>query len=104
VTSRPEFASDANFARGLGAVALFCVLAAAFALTSFPDASWFPNASITAGIGYALIGQTGQTPLLGDGFLAAFEIIDLALVAALVGAVTLARRDDGPDAADGGSR
>ena len=102
MTSKPELASDANFAQGIGAVALFCVLAAAFVYTRFPSAAGFPSGpSITAAIGYALLDLTGQTPLLSNGFLAAFEIIDVALVAALVGAVTLARRDDAAPGSSG---
>ncbi|MFC6955101.1 hypothetical protein [Halorubellus litoreus] len=51
--------------------------------------------SITETIGYAMFGLSGQLPdeLKSESFLAVFEIIDLVLVAALVGAVTLARRE-----------
>jgi NADH:ubiquinone oxidoreductase subunit 6 (subunit J) len=52
--------------------------------------------SVTETIGYAMFGLTEQLPaeLKSESFLAVFEIIDLVLVAALVGAVTLARRED----------
>jgi|AntRauTorcE11898_2_1112593.scaffolds.fasta_scaffold09380_3 hypothetical protein len=52
--------------------------------------------SVTATIGYAMFGLTDQLPadLQSESFLAVFEIIALVLVAALVGAVTLARRED----------
>ncbi|QLC33953.1 hypothetical protein EFA46_006960 [Halarchaeum sp. CBA1220] len=96
MTTRPSLATDANLARGLGALVLFVVLAGAFLLTEFGPAAWYPEgASITAGIGYALFDMSAQTPLVGDGFLAAFETVDFVLVAALVAAVTLARRDGG---------
>ncbi|WP_323676687.1 hypothetical protein [Halorubellus sp. PRR65] len=52
--------------------------------------------SVTETIGYAMFGLNDQIPgeLTSESFLAVFEIIDLVLVAALVGAVTLARRED----------
>ncbi|WP_435097687.1 hypothetical protein [Halarchaeum sp. P4] len=96
MTSRPKLATNANFARGLGALALFAVLAGAFLLTEFGPAAWYPEgASVTAGIGYALFDMSGQTPLIDTGFLAAFETVDFVLVAALVAAITLARKDGG---------
>jgi len=95
VTSRPEFAREANYALGVGALALFCVLVAAVALSSFDAPAWYPSGSVTAAIGYAILGRAGQTDLLSNGFIAAFEVVDVVLVAALVAAVTLARRDDG---------
>jgi NADH-quinone oxidoreductase subunit J len=51
--------------------------------------------SVTESIGYAMFGLNEQLPadLQGESFLAVFEIIDLVLVAALVGAVMLARRE-----------
>ncbi len=83
---------------GLAAVALFVVLAVVFLGASFGDAQGFANgANITASIGYAMfnIGNVGGQRLVhGEGFLMAFEIIDLVLVAALVGAVMLASRED----------
>ncbi|GAD52130.1 NADH dehydrogenase-like complex, subunit J2 [Halarchaeum acidiphilum MH1-52-1] len=96
MTTRPELATDADLARGAGAIVLFVVLAGAFLFADFGSAAWFPaDAAETAGIGYALLGLVEQTPLLSKGFLAAFEIIDIALVAAVVAAVTLARKDGG---------
>jgi hypothetical protein len=52
--------------------------------------------SVTETIGYAMFGLTDQLPadLQAENFLAVFEMIDLVLVAAIVGAVTLARRED----------
>jgi len=94
--SRPELARDANFARGLGALALFAALAGAFLATSFGPAAWFPaDASVVGNVGYSLVGLAGQGGLADESFLAAFELVDIVLVAALVGAVTLARKDGG---------
>ena len=52
--------------------------------------------SVTETIGYAMFGLTDQMPvdLQSENFLAVFEMIDLVLVAALVGAITLARREE----------
>jgi hypothetical protein len=54
------------------------------------------SVSITESIGYAMFGLTEHIPseYRSESFLAVFEIIDLVLVAALVGAVMLARRED----------
>jgi len=51
--------------------------------------------SITESIGYAMFGLTDQMPtdLGSESFLAVFEVIDLVLVAALVGSIMLARRE-----------
>lgn len=52
--------------------------------------------SITANIGYLMFAiESDQRSAPGETFLVAFEIIDLVLVGALVGAVVLARRDEG---------
>jgi len=80
---------------GLVAVALFVVLAVVFVRASFGDPTGFPaDAHVTASLGYALFNVAGAS-VPGEGFLAAFEIIDLVLVGALVGAVMLARRETG---------
>jgi hypothetical protein len=54
------------------------------------------SVSITETIGYAMFGLNDQIPsdLTSESFLAVFEIIAMVLVASLVGAVTLARRED----------
>jgi len=54
------------------------------------------SVSVTETIGYAMFGLTDQMPadLQSENFLAVFEMIDLVLVAALVGAITLARREE----------
>ncbi|MFB6094541.1 MAG: NADH-quinone oxidoreductase subunit F [Halanaeroarchaeum sp.] len=95
MTTRPQFATDLNLLPGLVAAGLFAVMAAVFLGAGFPEQSGFPaGARITASIAYAMfdLGGTAST-VASDGFLAAFEIIDLVLVAALVAAVMLARRD-----------
>ena len=96
MTSRPRFARDINILPGLAAVALFAVMAVVFVGANFdPSQGGFPDESITAGLGYVLF-NLGGTQLAADtaGFLAAFEIIDVVLVAALVVGVMLARRED----------
>ncbi|MDY6817992.1 MAG: NADH-quinone oxidoreductase subunit J [Halobacteriales archaeon] len=93
--SRPELKLGSHLARGVGALALFVVLVAVTLNASFGSPAGFPaDASITAAIGYAMFNLDGGA-VASEGFLVAFEIIDLVLVAALVGAVMLARRDVG---------
>jgi len=101
-------AEDRAWLPGLAAVALFVVMAAIFVQVDLGGGAGFPtDGSITTGIGYLLFDLTGSTDLGVEGFLAAFEIIDVVLVAALVGAVMLARRDpetdQDPTVADGGT-
>ena len=95
VTSRPRLRLGPHLLRGIGAVALFAFIASVVIRTPFAEGAGFPaDASITAAIGYALFDlQGGAVP--SEPFLVAFEIIDVVLVAALVGAVMLARRDVG---------
>jgi NADH-quinone oxidoreductase subunit J len=102
---------------GLAAAALLVVMATVFMRAqipaSFTRAVGF-DGSVTASIGYALFDLTNTMEgnvdgvIASDGFLAAFEIIDVVLVAALVGAVMLARREEGGSLrtaiADGGRR
>jgi len=79
---------------GLAAVALFVLLALVSAGSVFTEAAGFPaDASVTAGIGYTMLGLEGSA-IPGANFLPVFEVIDLVLVAALVGSVLLAQRDD----------
>jgi NADH-quinone oxidoreductase subunit J len=94
MVTKPEFADEANYQYGLAATALFLVLAAVFTGATFPDPAGFPqDASLVAGIGYALFDLTGSSPVPTEGFLAAFEIVDVVLVAALVAAVMLASHE-----------
>jgi len=102
MTDKPQLNTQGNYVAGLAAVALFVVLAAVFATVSFPAPAGFPDgAAITKSLGAAMfdiapgaIMDEGQTAVPGEGFLVAFEIIDVLLVAALVGAVMLARREE----------
>jgi len=97
--SSPELKSDISYTRGLAALALFVVMAAVVIGANFGAGQGYPgDANLTASIGYAMFnvgieGISGQTLVDSEGFLVAFEIIDLVLVAALAGAVLLARRE-----------
>ena len=94
MTTKPRLETDGNLLPGLAAVALFAVMAAIFLGASFGEAAGFPgDASITAGLGYALfdIGSGIES----EGFLAVFEIIDFVLIAALAGAIMLAKKEGG---------
>ncbi|AUV81316.1 proton-conducting membrane transporter [Salinigranum rubrum] len=93
-TTRPELDLGSHLVPGLAAVVLFAVMAVAFLNAQFPEPQGFPaDASITASIGYAMFNlDFGGVP--SESLLVAFEIIDLVLVAALVGAVLLARREN----------
>ena len=81
---------------GVAALALFAVLAWVFVGAEFGEAAsgFAGEAGITASIGYAMFNIAADNAVASEGFLIPFEIIDLVLVAALVGAVMLARRDD----------
>jgi len=93
VTTKPTLRTGSHLLPGLAAVVLFVVMAAAILRASFGDPQGFgPDAQITASIGYAMFNlDMATTP--GEGMLVAFEIIDAVLVAALVAAVLLARRE-----------
>ena len=98
--SRPRLKRDFDPRPGLAAVALFVVMAAAFINVDFPAPENFGEApDVTSSIGAAMFGinpadVAGEAALGAETFLVAFEIVDLVLVAALVGAVMLARRED----------
>ncbi|WP_435195347.1 hypothetical protein [Natronomonas sp. EA1] len=97
MTTRPRLHTSKSQAVGLLAFALFGVLSAVFLTANFGEHETFNGASeITATIGYAMFDLDAGT-LPSEGFLVAFEIIDLVLIAALAVAVMLARRE-----ADGG--
>ena len=92
MTTRPRLKLGSHLLPGLVALALFVVLAAVFLTASFPAPQGFGGAPITASIGYAMFDLAGgEVP--SEGFLIAFEIIDLVLIAALAAAVMLARRE-----------
>jgi len=102
MTNKPELHTEGSFVAGLAAVALFVVLGAVFMGVSFPTPAGFgEGAAITKSLGAAMfdiapsaIMGEGESAVPSEGFLVAFEIIDVVLVAALVGAVMLARRED----------
>ena len=95
MTTKPELNDPDRWWPGIAALALFGVMAYVFATASFGQGQGFPNgAEITAGIGYAMFNINAQNAVPSEGFLVAFEIIDLVLVGALVGAVMLARREE----------
>ena len=105
----PKLKLGSHLLPGLAAGVLFLVMAAVFVQAPFGEAQGFPQgASVVAGLGYAMFNlDLGAIP--SEGFLVAFEIIDIVLVAALAGAVMLARREEaGADQmqamADGGRR
>lgn len=97
MTTRPELLGldRQRFVPALAALGLFAVMAALIVTATFPQpAQGFPaDASVVASIGAAMFGLDGAIP--GANFLLAFEVVDLVLVAALVGAVMLARREAG---------
>jgi NADH-quinone oxidoreductase subunit J len=102
--TRPRAKVGRHMLPGLAAAALFVVMATVFMRAELPadllDSVGF-DGSVMSSIGYALFDLTGTMEgnvdgvVASDGFLAAFEIIDLVLVAALVGAIMLARREEG---------
>ena len=97
MTSKPELQPLSKTVPGLAALALFAIFAVVFLGASFPEPAGFEGIeSITAAIGYSMF-NIGQAEVLGETgtefFLVAFEIIDMVLVAALVAAVMLARRE-----------
>lgn len=101
MTTKPELQTEGSFVAGLAAIALFVVLGAVFMGVSFPAPAGFGDgAAITKSLGAAMfdiapgvIMGEGETAVPGEGFLVAFEVIDIVLVAALVGSVMLARRE-----------
>ena len=97
MVSRPELKEETNYVNGLAAAVLFVVLVAVFLTAGFGEPAGFAEgASLVAGIGYALIGLRGSSPVPVEGFLATFEIVALVLVGAVVASVMLAsrQRDD----------
>ncbi|WP_410765216.1 NADH-quinone oxidoreductase subunit J [Haloferax sp. DFSO60] len=94
MTTKPQLKLGSHLVPGIAAIALFVVMAAVFIGASFPNPQGFAqDANITASIGYTMF-NLGFGDVEGESMLIAFEIIDLVLVGALVGAVLLARRED----------
>ncbi|QIO23597.1 proton-conducting membrane transporter [Haloarcula sp. JP-L23] len=108
MTSKPRLNTEGNFVAGLAAVALFVVLGVVFLGVSFPNPAGFgESAAITKSLGAAMfdiapsaIMGENEAAVPSEGFLVAFEIIDVVLVAALVGAVMLARREESGEIVD----
>lgn len=85
--------------RGIGAVGLFVVIAAATLSAEFPaaaDPNPLAGERITEGIGHALFNLAGPG-WYGEGFLAAFIIVAVVLDVALDSSLLLAKRDEGED-------
>ncbi|WP_193570009.1 MULTISPECIES: NADH-quinone oxidoreductase subunit J [Halorussus] len=97
LSADPDVGDRGRLWPGVAAVALFAVMAWVFVGAEFGEAaaSFAGDAGVTASIGYAMFNIAAQNAVPSEGFLIPFEVIDLVLVAALVGAVMLARRDDG---------
>ncbi|PSQ31696.1 hypothetical protein BRD20_10590 [Halobacteriales archaeon SW_8_65_20] len=94
--TRPRLYTSSKQAVGLVAFVLFGVFAAIFLTAEFADPATYAGntGSIIEGIGYAMFSlDAGPFAERTDGFLIAFEILDLALLAALAGAVMLGKRD-----------
>jgi len=106
MSTRPRLTNDANWLPGIAALGLFVVLTVVFLRAGFPEPAGFPDASITAGIGYAMFDLLDQTVHASEEFLVAFVLIAVALDAALDAAVMLAKREDAEAGAlaDGGHR
>jgi NADH-quinone oxidoreductase subunit J len=110
MTTRPRLHTSSTQVVGLVAFVLFGVLAAVFLTADFGSHATFEGATgITASIGYAMFNlDAGSLP--SEGFLIAFEIIDVVLLGALAAAVMLGKRDDEEESdesvtmADGGDR
>jgi NADH-quinone oxidoreductase subunit J len=88
-----------HLATGVIALGFFALVAWVAGNAAFGQAAGFPNdVSVTANLGYALLdAEAGAAGIRGEGFLLALEIVAFVLVAALVGAVMLARREVGGD-------
>jgi NADH-quinone oxidoreductase subunit J len=96
MTSRPRlYTSNRQVIGLLAAGPLFVLMVAVFLTSTFGEATGFTgDGSITAAIGFAMFDLAGGA-FPSEGFLVAFEIIDIVLIAALAAAVMLARREGG---------
>jgi NADH-quinone oxidoreductase subunit J len=97
MTTRPRLADfNRGVVTGVAAVALFGLMAAVFLTAQFEQPSGFPaDISVVKSIGFAMFDITAEDVIVGEGFLAVFLIIAIALDAALDGSLMLAERDDG---------
>ena len=99
MTTRPQLIPlGRHLLPGFIAILLFGGMAGTFLLAEFPEPAGFPDVSIVAAIGYALIGaaEHGGVPDT-ENFLVALILIAIVLDAALDGALMLADRGDGGD-------
>jgi NADH-quinone oxidoreductase subunit J len=94
MTTRPRLYRG-NVVIGVLAVGLFAFFSAVFLSSGFGTAGAFPEGSVTASIGYALLNLPGGD-IGGEGFLVSFIAIAVVLDAALDGAILLAKTEDEP--------
>ncbi|CCQ37550.1 NADH dehydrogenase-like complex subunit J2 [Natronomonas moolapensis 8.8.11] len=94
MTTRPRLYRG-DVVIGVLAVGLFGFFAAVFLGSGFGTAGAFPEGSVTASIGYALLNLPGGD-IGGEGFLVSFIAIAVVLDAALDGALLLAKTEDEP--------
>ena len=92
MTTKPELTDESTLLPGLAAIAFFVVLAVTMVTATYEPGVGFGGAEITASIGIALMNLSGGS-VQGAGFLSVFLTISMVLVAALVAAVMLARRE-----------
>jgi NADH-quinone oxidoreductase subunit J len=92
--TRPQLNVGRHLFKGVGAVGLFIVLIAVALTSELPEAAGYSQGSITASIGYALVGLNHLALHQTENFLVALIILAILLDAALDAAVMLAKRDD----------
>jgi NADH:ubiquinone oxidoreductase subunit 6 (subunit J) len=95
MTTRPSLRLGRHLVPGVIALGFFGLLAWIAGTAAFGGAAGFPaDVSVTENLGYALWDvEQGADGIRGEGFLVALEMVAMVLVAALVGAVMLARRE-----------
>jgi len=91
MTTRPRLYGGEKVI-GVLAIGLFGFLSAVFLTSGFGTAAPFPDGSVTASIGYALLNLEGGG-IDSEGFLVAFITIAIVLDAALDGAIMLAKKE-----------
>lgn len=105
--THPEIQLGPHLLRGVAALALFAVLFGIAVTVPFGAPVGFAEGSITASIGYAIIGLAHLAEHETEGFLVALIVVAVLLDAALDASVMLAKRDGGGPrrsaVADGGS-
>lgn len=91
--THPELQIGPHLVRGIGAIALFVVLAVVAIAVPFGEPAGFAPGSITASIGYAIVGLAHLAEHETEGFLVALIVVAILLDAALDASVMLAKRD-----------